>query len=93
MHFDRNMTIVRSGKELVRTYRVPEAQRFSVSFCTRCGGSAPTEREGMPFVLVPAGLLDADPGARPEAHIHVASKAPWYVIADTIAQFPELPPS
>lgn len=83
----------RSGKEVVRTYRVPEAQRFAISFCARCGGGAPIEREGAPFVLVPAGLLDADPGARPEAHIHVASKAPWYRIADAIPQFAELPPS
>lgn len=47
----------------------------------------------MPFVLVPAGLLDTDPGARPEAHIHVASKAPWFTIADALPQFAELPPS
>jgi hypothetical protein len=82
----------RAGEELVRTYKVPEAQRFVVSFCTRCGGGAPTEREGAPFVLVPAGLLDADPGARPEAHIHVASKAPWFTITGTIPEFAELPP-
>ena len=81
----------RSGKELVRTYKVPEAERFAISFCTRCGGGAPIAREGVPFVLVPAGILDADPGARPEAHIHVASKAPWYAIADAIPQFSELP--
>lgn len=82
----------RSGRELVATYKLPEAQRFAVAFCTRCGGGAPVEREGVPFVLVPAGLLDADPGARPEAHIHVASKASWYTIHDDIPQFAELPP-
>lgn len=83
----------RGGGELVASYKLPEAQRFAVAFCVRCGGGAPVEREGVPFVLVPAGLLDGDPGARPEAHIHVASKAPWYTIHDDIPQFAELPPA
>lgn len=82
----------RNGRELVKSYKVPEAERFAIAFCVRCGGGAPLERAGVPFVLVPAGLLDADPGARPQAHIHVASKAPWYTIRDTLPQFPELPP-
>jgi len=82
----------RSGRELVRGYRPPEAERFAVSFCTRCGGGAPVERDSVPFVLVPAGLLDTDPGTRPQAHIHVASKASWYAIHDALAQFSELPP-
>ncbi|MEO8178412.1 MAG: GFA family protein [Deltaproteobacteria bacterium] len=82
----------RTGRELVRSYKPPEAERFTVSFCTRCGGGAPTERENVPFVLVPAGLFDADPEARPQAHIHVASKASWYAVQDGLPQFAELPP-
>lgn len=82
----------RTGRELVRSYKPPEAERFTVSFCARCGGGAPVERENVPFVLVPASLLDTDPGARPEAHIHVASKAAWYAIQDDLPQFSELPP-
>jgi hypothetical protein len=81
------------GRELVRRYKPPEAERFTVSFCTRCGGGAPVERENVPFVLVPAALLDGDPGAGPEAHIHVASKAPWYTVHDSLPQFAELPPA
>jgi hypothetical protein len=83
----------RTGRELVRSYVPPDAKRFTVSFCTRCGGGAPVERENVPFVLVPAGLFDTDPGARPDAHIHVASKAPWYTPADGLPQFAELPPT
>jgi hypothetical protein len=83
----------RTGRELVRSYKPPEAERFTISFCTRCGGGAPVERDKVPFVLVPAGLLDSDPGARPQAHIHVASKAPWYSIQDALPQFAELPPA
>jgi hypothetical protein len=83
----------RSGRELVRKYKPPEAERFAVSFCMRCGGGAPVERDNVPFVLVPASLLDADPGTRPQGHIFVASKAPWYTIRDTLPQFAELPPA
>jgi hypothetical protein len=65
-----------------------------VAFCMRCGGGAPVERDNVPFVLVPAGLLDGDPGARPQAHIHMASKASWYpVVDDGLPQFAELPPA
>ncbi|MET0410429.1 MAG: GFA family protein [Polyangiaceae bacterium] len=81
------------GRELVRSYKPPQAERFTVSFCTRCGGGAPVERENVPFVLVPAGLLDGDPGTGPEAHIHVASKAAWYTVHDSLPQFAELPPT
>ncbi len=81
------------GRELVASYRPPDAARFTVSFCARCGGGAPVERQGVPFVLIPAALFDADPGARPEGHIFFASKAPWYTIQDDLPQFAELPPS
>jgi hypothetical protein len=83
----------KTGRERVRQYKLPEAERFAVSFCVRCGSGAPVERDNVPFVLVPAALLDGDPGARPQAHIHVASKAPWYAVADSLPQFAELPPS
>lgn len=83
----------RAGRELVRHYTPPGALRFVLAFCSNCGGGAPVQRDGVPFVLVPAGLLDADPQARPQAHIFVGSKAPWYAIHDSLPQFPELPPA
>jgi hypothetical protein len=81
----------RSGREQVRSYSPPDAKRFTASFCTRCGGGAPVERDNVPFVLVPAALFDADPGARPQAHIHIASKSTWYAVEDDLPQFAELP--
>lgn len=80
-----------SGHELVRKYKVPEAERFGIAFCSRCGGGAPLERDNVPFVQVPMGLLDAAVAAHPQAHIHVASKASWYTIDDDLPQFAELP--
>jgi hypothetical protein len=82
-----------TGRELVRKYKPPDAQRFAVSFCTRCGGGAPVERDNVPFVLLPAALFDTDPGARPEAHIFVGSKAAWYNFGDGLPQYDELPPA
>lgn len=81
----------RTGQGSVRSYSPPDAARFTLAFCERCGGGAPVERDNVPFVLVPAALFDRDPGARPQAHIHVASKAPWYVFGDGLPQFAELP--
>jgi len=42
-------------------------------------------------VIIPAGVLDGDPGVRPIVHIHTASKAEWYEIADALPQFTEFP--
>ena len=39
----------------------------------------------------PAGSLDEDPGMRPQAHIFVGSKAPWFEITDQLPQFKEFP--
>lgn len=83
----------RAGRELVQRYKPPEAARFAVSFCTRCGGGTPVERENIPFILIPCALFDSDPGARPQAHIYVASKAPWYTFGDGLPRYDELPPT
>jgi hypothetical protein len=40
---------------------------------------------------LPLGLLNDDPGIRPQLHVHVASKAPWFTITDDLPQFAELP--
>ncbi|WP_338719527.1 GFA family protein [Devosia sp. XK-2] len=40
---------------------------------------------------VAMGTLVDDPGVRPSFHMFVASKAPWYEIADDLPQFEGLP--
>ena len=45
------------------------------------------------IALVPMAGLDTDPGARPVRPIYVASKRPWYDIADDLPQFAEMPPT
>ncbi len=81
------------GRSLVAEYKIPEALRFTVAFCTACGGKAPFVSQARGAAIVPAGTLDSDPGLRPQAHIYVASKAPWFEIADRLPQYAEGPPA
>jgi hypothetical protein len=52
------------------------------TFCLVCGGPVPYVDEG--FVGIPAGILDDDPGVRPEGHIFSEMKAPWLEMDDTL---------
>src|SRR6266849_3005211 len=80
------------GEELIASYKVPEAERFTQGFCRTCGAKVPGVNTQRRRVVVPAGSLDDDPGAREELHIFVGSKAPWYEIADDLPQHEEYPP-
>lgn len=76
------------GAEQIRTYEAPVREThpgYRSSFCAVCGSPAPFQAEGA-FVEVPAGLLEQDPGVRPERHIYVEVKAPWFAIADSLPQ-------
>jgi hypothetical protein len=35
---------------------------------------------------IPAGLLDDDPGMKPDKHIFIEVKSPWFEIADDLPQ-------
>jgi hypothetical protein len=59
-------------------------------FCARCGSVAPGPAGEQRFV--PLGSCDGDPGVRPEAHVFVASKAPWFEIHDALPRFDAHPP-
>ena len=59
--------------------------------CAVCGGFLySVVREGK-WVHVGMGTLEDEPSIRPQVHIHVASKAPWFEITDALPQFDELP--
>ena len=53
-------------------------------FCRNCGSPLYSHRQGAEVVYVRLGTLDDDPGARPDVHIHVASKASWYDVDDNL---------
>ena len=82
---------VTAGADRVKVYQSSDAVRRS--FCETCGSSLLFQHAAMPDAsFVPVGTLDDDPGARPEAHIFVASKAPWYDITDELPQHEAYPP-
>ncbi len=77
------------GHDLLAAYKVPEARHFTHVFCRLCGSSMPNIDRNRGLAVVPMGGLDDDPGIRPQAHIYVASKPPWYDIADALPQHAE----
>jgi hypothetical protein len=80
------------GSELLRTYKVPDAQLFTTTFCSRCGSLLPSLFEAIKRYNVPAGSLDRALLEKPRLHIHAQSRAPWHTITDTLPQFDEMPP-
>lgn len=78
------------GEAMGVSFKVPDAERFTQTFCRTCG--SPLPRSGGERVKVPSGSLDGDAGARARLHIYVGSKAPWYEIADDLPRFEEAPP-
>ncbi len=77
------------GEALVSSYKVPEAERFTQAFCSRCGSPQPA---GILRAVIPAGTLDDDPGAVPGIHIFTGSKSSWFPIRDALPQYHEYPP-
>ncbi len=66
-----------NGQELVQTFKLPEAERFTNSFCKNCGGRVPRFIEAMSMVFIPAGSLDDEPAIQPQARIFVGSRVGW----------------
>ena len=80
------------GAEQIARFRLPNAERFGNAFCKTCGSPVPQEITAENFVLVPAGLLDGTPEARPRYHIFAGSKATWHEITDDLPKYEEYPP-
>ena len=78
-----------AGESLVRRFDLPGAKRFAVSFCTQCGTRVPHNINTTENMLIPAGVLDSDPAARPSSSIFWKSKAAWYVPPDETQKFDE----
>jgi hypothetical protein len=81
------------GEDRLVAYKLPEAERFTQVFCRTCGSLLPRRARDRNIAVIPMGALDDDPGMRPQSHIFVASKAPWFDIADELPQYAEYPPS
>jgi hypothetical protein len=78
------------GRDLIATYEAPLLDApppYRTSFCRRCGSPVPDPEPGAEWFEVPAGLLETDPGLRPDKHIFVELRAPWHEITDALPQF------
>lgn len=76
-----------SGQELIRSYEAPLLERppaYRVTFCSRCGSPVPDEPADGETIEIAAGLFDDDPGRRPDKHIFVDVRSPWFEIDDTL---------
>jgi hypothetical protein len=75
-----------SGADLVESYEVPEADRFTNSFCRVCGSILPRREPDPELLAVPAGSLDTEEGVQEKLHIFTGSRAPWFEIEDGLPQ-------
>jgi hypothetical protein len=69
-----------SGRELIREFALPVREQppaYCTFFCSRCGSPTPEPAPRGAWTEIPAGLLDDDPGLRPDRHIFVDYAAPW----------------
>jgi hypothetical protein len=72
------------GEDVVRRFDLPEARSFATAFCSRCGSPVPHATRSGREVIIPAGSLDAEPGAKPSVHNHWSSRAEWAVLEEDI---------
>jgi hypothetical protein len=80
-----------SGEELISTFKLPEAKRFSNTFCRNCGGRMPRFIEKVGMVMIPAGSLDVEPEIGPQARIFIDSRADWSCESGDIPAFDQYP--
>ena len=80
------------GGELTRSFKVPEAKRFTNNFCSVCGSRLPRQPQGTDTVVIPCGSLDDDAPIKPQARIFSGSRASWSCAGDALPVFAEGPP-
>jgi len=80
-----------SGENQLTSYKPPEAERFTNTFCRICGSRMPRFIEKMDMVFIPAGSLDEEPGLAPQARIFTGSRADWSCEGTELPGFNEYP--
>jgi len=81
-----------SGEEQIRTFKVPEATRFTNNFCATCGSRLPRQAKDSDIVMIPAGSLDDAAPIKPQARIFSGSRANWSCAGDELPVYPEYAP-
>jgi len=79
---------ITSGDDAVRTWRPPGGS--PKSFCANCGGHLFSGEPETGPIGVRLGLVDGDPGIRPQWHQWVSSAPDWEAIPDDgLPRYPE----
>jgi hypothetical protein len=81
-----------SGEDQVRSFKVPQAKRFTNQFCATCGSRLPRQPKDSDIVVIPAGSLDVEAPMAPQARIFADSRAQWSCADGDLPVFPESPP-
>ena len=79
------------GEDQIRSY-AGALEGSARRFCGSCGSSAPGAPDSAPWIAVPAGSLDRDPGRRPRGHVFFRSRVPWLELDDALPRFDTWPP-
>lgn len=79
------------GGGFVATYR--RSEDVLNHFCKRCGSVLYALVRNAEYAHVQLGAIAGDPGIRPQLHLFVSSKAPWFEITDDLPRFARLPDS
>ena len=78
------------GEDLIRTFVAPilyAPPPYQTHFCSVCGSPVPRPHADADEVELAAGLLDGDPGIKPDKHIFVEHLPAWDSLTDTLPTF------
>jgi hypothetical protein len=78
-----------SGEDLVRSFKLPQAARFTNAFCSTCGARLPRFIPQLETVFIPAGSLDVEPDIGPQGRIFQGSRAGWSCDGSTLPGYEE----
>lgn len=81
----------KSGEELLKRFKVPDARHFTVVFCSNCGSMMPRVAPDNSVGVLPAGTLDDEPGIKPRTRIFQDSRAGWSCTGEELPLFEKYP--
>lgn len=86
---DCHQLTIERGAERIGRYQ--KTGQSTMGFCEACGSSLFVEKPQWGKVHIRYGVLDPMPSLKPQAHLFVASKVPWYEIVDGLPQYQTAP--
>lgn len=81
---------ITAGRDAIKTYAAPvlyNPPAYHAHFCADCGSPLPPPDPEGEELEVPAGLLDDNPGIKPDKHIFVEFLPGWDQITDGLPEY------